>query len=422
MTPVPPAAPQRPDPEHVAAHDTAWLLVQIRWVAIASQFAATVYAAQVLGIDLPRGEMATVSALLVAFNLLTALSLRPKGPPVPDWVIAAQLGFDTLAGTVLLALSGGAQNPFTLLLLVPVMLAVSLCAPSRALPIYLLANACVWGLTLLPASSGRGGGAIFLAFILASTILSWFTLRLRANLAARAAAIEALRRERAEADQLVGLGLLASGMAHELGTPLTTLAVTLDDWADLGLPDEPARGAALSAMIAEVKRCREIVSRTLRAAGRERFEAAAEACAETEFRRLLALWSTTRDRAPVPLTIAPGTRARFLTEPMFEAAALNLLDNAEAAAPGTLSATLTVTAGEVVFTLTDRGPGFPAAVLDHPGAPFVSGSPEAGRGLGLFLTRNALARLGGRMELANSDRGAVIRITLPRLDRDGDLA
>ena len=295
MTPVPPAAPQRPDPEHAAAHDTAWLLVQIRWVAIASQFAATVYAAQVLGIDLPRGEMATVSALLVAFNLLTALSLRPKGPPVPDWVIAAQLGFDTLAGTVLLALSGGAQNPFTLLLLVPVMLAVSLCAPSRALPIYLLANACVWGLTLLPASSGRGGGAIFLAFILASTILSWFTLRLRANLAARAAAIEALRRERAEADQLVGLGLLASGMAHELGTPLTTLAVTLDDWADLGLPDEPARGAALSAMIAEVKRCREIVSRTLRAAGRERFEAAAEVGAETEFRRLLALWSTTRD-------------------------------------------------------------------------------------------------------------------------------
>jgi len=421
MTPVPPAAAPRPDPEHVAAHDTAWLLVQIRWVAIASQFAATVYAAQVLGIDLPRGQMATVSALLVAFNLLTALSLRPKGPPVPDWVIAAQLGFDTLAGTALLALSGGVLNPFTLLLLVPVMLAVSLCAPSRALPIYLLANACVWGLTLLPVSSGRGG-AIFLAFILASTILSWFTLRLRANLAARAAAIEALHRERAEADQLVGLGLLASGMAHELGTPLTTLAVTLDDWAELGLPDEPARGAALSAMIAEVKRCREIVSRTLRAAGRERFEAAAEVRAEPEFRRLLALWSTTRDRAPVPLAVAPGPQARFLTEPMFEAAALNLLDNAEAAAPGTLSATLTVTAGEVIFTLTDRGPGFPPAVLDHPGAPFVSGSPEAGRGLGLFLTRNALARLGGRMELANSDRGAVIRITLPRLDRDGDLA
>ncbi len=91
MTPVPPAAAPRPDPDHVAAHDTAWLLVQIRWVPIASQFAATVYAAQVLGIDLPRGQMATVSALLVAFNLLTAAVWHYMLPGMPRWLVGGAL-------------------------------------------------------------------------------------------------------------------------------------------------------------------------------------------------------------------------------------------------------------------------------------------------------------------------------------------
>ncbi|SOC02977.1 sensor histidine kinase [Rhodobacter maris] len=421
MPPPAPAEPRSAVPPATRHGETAWLLVQIRWVALASLIAATAYAVKVLGIALPVEHIAVVVVLLVFYNLVTAVSVQ-RSTKLPDWIIVLQLAFDSGALTALLALSGGASSPFLMLLAVPPLLAVSLCAPFSALPIYLLSNAAMSWLVTRSALRGETTGAaptgLFLAFVLTSTLMVWFVLRLRLSMAAREAAIEELRRAKAEADQLVGLGLLASGMAHELGTPLTTLAVTLDDWAEIGPPEGAAMTSELERMIAQLHRCRAIVSRTLQAAGRERLEAAADVPAEAEIRRILAMWSGSRGRARVPLTASATLRgARILTAPIFEAALVNLLDNAESAAPGTLSARLETEGQRLVLTLTDRGPGFPESVLAHPGAPFLSGSGMPGRGLGLFLARNAIDRLGGRMELRNTPAGAEVRLCLPVLDR-----
>ncbi|WP_444429629.1 ATP-binding protein [Rhodobacter capsulatus] len=70
----------------------------------------------------------------------------------------------------------------------------------------------------------------------------------------------------------------------------------------------------------------------------------------------------------------------------------------------------------MILSLTDRGPGFPDFVLTGPAAPFVTGSGAPGRGLGLFLARNAIDRLGGRMELRNTPTGAEVQIAFPLLD------
>ncbi|WP_223639651.1 sensor histidine kinase [Rhodobacter sp. TJ_12] len=413
------APPPEPTPPIRAPKqgETAWLLVQIRWVGIASLVATLAYSVKVLQLDLPLEPLAGVTVLLVFYNLLTAVSVT-RSTILPDWVIVAQLALDTVALTLLLALTGGAQSPFSMLLVVPPLLAVSLCAPLSAVPIYLLSNAAMSFLVALAVGAGPAPTGLILAFVLTSTLMVWFVLRLRLSMAAREAAIEELRRAKAEADQLVGLGLLASGMAHELGTPLTTLAVTLDDWADIGPPEGEALAPELDRMITQLHRCRAIVSRTLQAAGRERLEAAADVPAEAEIRRILATWSGSRGRARVPLVAASSLRgARILTAPIFEAALVNLLDNAESLAPGTLSATLACEGGRLELVLSDRGPGFPETVLAHPGAPFLSGSGQPGRGLGLFLARNAIDRLGGRMELRNTSRGAAVRVSLPLLAR-----
>lgn len=405
-----------PETEPRALRETGLLLVQIRWMAIGAQIVATLFAARVLGLPLPLERMALIIAGLVGFNLIIAAALRRDRRP-PDAVLAAQLGIDTLSLAALLALSGGAANPFVVLLLVPLLLALSLCAPAAALPIYLLSNLSVWALvTLVPAPAGGPATALVPAFGLTSTLMAWFVLRLRLAAAARAAAIEALRKSKAEADQLAGLGLLASGMAHELGTPLTTLAVTLDDWAEVGPPEGPAAQAELDRMIAQLHRCRAIVSRTLQAAGRERLETAAAVPAEAEIRRILALWSGARGRSRVPVVASASLRgARMLSAPVLEAALINLLDNAESAAPGTVAAELSGRGGQMILRLTDRGPGFPDFVLTGPAAPFVTGSGAPGRGLGLFLARNAIDRLGGRMELRNTATGAEVRIAFPLL-------
>ncbi|SOC12776.1 two-component system sensor histidine kinase RegB [Rhodobacter sp. JA431] len=412
-----PAPDQTPPIRAPKQGETAWLLVQIRWVGIISLIVALVYALKILRLDLPYEPIGVVTVLLVFYNLLTAVSVTRR-TVLPDWVILAQLALDTGALTALLALSGGAASPFTMLLMVPPLLAVSLCTPFYALPIYLLSNLAMFGLVALTAEAGPAPTGLFLAFVLTSTLMVWFVLRLRLSMAARERAIEELRRAKAEADQLVGLGLLASGMAHELGTPLTTLAVTLDDWAEIGPPEGDALAPELDRMITQLRRCRAIVSRTLQAAGRERLEAAADVPAEAEIRRILAIWSGSRGRARVPVQTTPALRGtRILTAPIFEAALVNLLDNAESVAPGTLEASLNREGNLLVFTLTDRGPGFPESVLANPGAPFLSGSGQPGRGLGLFLARNAIDRLGGRMELRNTPTGAEVRLSLPLLSR-----
>lgn len=402
------------DSETRALRETGRLLVQIRWLAIAGQIAATVFAARVLGLDLPLDRMALVIAGLVGFNLIVALALR-RDARLPDAVLALQLGIDTLTLAALIALAGAAASPFAMLLLVPLLLALSLCSARAALPIHLLANLCVAALV------GFGpvpGTALVPAFGLSSTLMAWFVLRLRLTVAARDRAIEDLRRAKAEADQLAGLGLLASGMAHELGTPLTTLAVTLDDWAEVGLPEGAARQKDLETMVAQTRRCRAIVTRTLQAAGRERLETAAAVPAEAEIRRILALWSGARGRARVPVRADPGLRgAQMLSASILEAALINLLDNAESAAPGTVTATLTRQGNRLILRLSDRGPGFPDRVLAQPGTPFASGTGAPGRGLGLFLARNAIDRLGGRMALRNTATGAEVEIAFPLLDR-----
>ncbi|WP_444454602.1 sensor histidine kinase [Rhodobacter capsulatus] len=278
-----------------------------------------------------------------------------------------------------------------------------------------MANLCIGALV---AFGPVPGTALVPAFGLSSTLMAWFVLRLRLTVAARDRAIDELRRSKTEADQLAGLGLLASGMAHELGTPLTTLAVTLDDWAEIGLPEGTARQKDLETMVAQLKRCRAIVTRTLQAAGRERLEAAAAVPAEAEIRRILALWSGARGRTRVPVTADTSLRgAQMLSAPILEAALINLFDNAESAAPGTVAASLSRAGDRLILRLTDRGPGFPETVLSQPGTPFVSGTGAPGRGLGLFLARNAIDRLGGRMTLRNSATGAEVEIAFPLLDR-----
>lgn len=419
-----------------AARRNLALLVRLRWLAIAGQIGAITVTYYALGVDLPRREMAPVVAFLVLLNLFSSWRLRTRRP-VSDLTVTAELLLDVAALTMLLFLSGGASNPFVTLFILQVILGIVLLPAGNALIVlaatiaahyWLLGN----GLALvLPSSghSGHGGHAagpsffdlhlqgMFLSFALAACLLAWFVLRIMQNLRERDRQIEALRRQMLEEDHLVRLGLLASGAAHELGTPMTTLAVTLDDWSVLGPPRGEAGKAELARMLEELSRCRRIVSDMLLSSGQERLDEVHPEDAGAFVEALVLQWTKEGGTLAASVKDECGG-ATIAADPMLAQALRQILDNAQEAGAATIRVSVTAERDHVTMELTDDGPGFPPELLAarERGSPAVSS--VTGRGLGLLLVATALRRLSGGLRLSNSDRsGASVTLTLPRAGR-----
>lgn len=413
--------------EDRAARRDLWLLVWIRWLILTGVMAALTLAQGVLQFTLPVVPMVAVTGVLVGLNLWAIWGLRRPGPLSMAWV-AFELLADLLAMTALLYLTGGAGNPLVFLLILQVIIAAALLSPGYALLIWVAAFTCYgWlmnhGLPLSGmASTGANGWddlhqrGMYLSFVLASAALTYFLSRFHEGMRLRNEQAAQTHVRLMEDDHLVRLGLLSSGAAHELGTPLTTLAVTLDDWKSFGPPQGPEAKAEIESLLTQVARCKTIVSQMLLASGQERLEAAHPVPARAHLGAVAADWAAV-NRAEVRFTSDLPETAAIVADPMLAQALRNLLDNARAAAPDQpINVRLEAAGAAVRLSVADRGAGFPPNVLARPGAAFQSSHEGPGRGLGLYLVRNGLRRLGGSLSLENPpEGGARAVLTLPRL-------
>lgn len=196
-------------------------------------------------------EMGSVLALLAAVNIASFLRYQ-RSPAVSNRELFAQLLLDVTALSAQLYLSGGALNPFISLFLLQVIIGAVLLAGSYAWALVVVATGCFVALSVFyrPIDIPHDGElaiaslhvqGLFICFLLVAVLLTYLIIRINGNLAARDARVAELRRQAVEEDHIVRIGLLASGAAHELGTPLATLSVIMNDWrrAD-GFP--PTRG------------------------------------------------------------------------------------------------------------------------------------------------------------------------------------
>ena len=256
--------------------------------------------------------------------------------------------------------------------------------------------------------------ALWCKFVLAAVLLVLFVTRIAANLRERDAYLADLSRRAAEEDQIVRMGLLASGAAHELGTPLASIAVLLGDWkGDPAIAHDPRLAAEVAEMQAEVMRCKTIVSGILFAAG----EVTGVAPERTTVRRFLTqlvdAWPGT-----VAFHDALSDDTPIVADRALGQALTNLLDNAvEAGAERiTLTAMMegTMEQAMLVLTVRDDGSGFPPQVLGSLGRPYNTSKDRRGAGLGLFLATNVLRTLGGTLQARNrAEGGAETVLRLP---------
>jgi len=414
-----------------AGQRNALLLIQLRWLAVFGQAFTIVVSGLWFDLHLPLAPMFMVIGLLVLLNLLSLLRPRPNGE-VRNADLMAGLLVDVGALTALLYFSGGATNPFVFLYLLQVALgAILLEAWSTWV---LVALTCVAFAVLIehhvPLSLQAGDPAqlftlhvwgMLVCFVLDIVLLVMFFGRINANLRKRDQRLADLRQRAAEEDHIVRMGLLASGAAHELGTPLATLSVILGDWRHLPeFRDHPERRQELDEMQSELKRCKNIVSGILLSAGEARGEATTLTTAARFLDALVADWRSQHPALELdyhveePLDTVAYRRLPIVSDTALRQVLFNVLENAREASPAWVGLSVRCDAETLQLTVRDRGPGFAPDMLQHVGKPYQSSKGRPGSGLGLFLVTNVLRKLGGTVKAANAEAGgAVVTLSLP---------
>jgi two-component system, sensor histidine kinase RegB len=398
-------------------------LVQLRWIAVVGQLVTILAVHFGLGVKLPLAPMFAVVAALAMANLAGAWLMPRHTVSNPEILLA--LLFDVACLTLQLYLSGGAANPFIALYLLQVVLGAILLERWAAWILVAATCVCYLALTAYSRPLAYPSGLLLdrlalyalgagLCFALTSVLLALFITRITRNLRARDAYLADLRQQAAEEDGIVRMGLFASGAAHELGTPLSSISVILGDWRRMPPFRESAELAGeLEEMQAEVERCKAIVTDILHAAGEPRGEAmnSTDACAFLE--EVAGAWRQIHPTTDLEARCRGLDGVALAASPALRQAIWNILDNAAEVSPDEVMLAAAHGPDGLVVSVADRGPGFAAAELTRVGKPFPS-RKGPGHGMGLFLAANLARRLGGRLEAANRpDGGAEVRLILP---------
>lgn len=400
------------------------LMIQLRWVAVIGQIVTILIVRFGLRISLPLEAMAIVLGALIALNLISFAWLR-RGAHVSNRALAVALFLDVAALTAQLYLSGGATNPFTGLYLLQITLGAVLLDTKSSWAIVAAAGASFVMLTWFnePLLISPHTGSLLtlhiigmlVCFALDAVLLVSFVTRITHNLRERDAHVAELKQQAAEEDHIVRMGLLASGAAHELGTPLASVSVILGDWRRMPeVRQNPEMAQELEEMQAAVQRCKTILSGILLSAGEARGEAPVVTTINGFLGDIVNEWRDSRPSGVLHYHDPRGGDLRIVSDSALKQVVTNLLDNAFEASPEWIS--LSAEHDDTLLTLrvSDAGPGFTPDMLANFGKPYRSTKPRLGAGLGLFLVVNVARKLGGSVRANNRpEGGAVVTLELP---------
>jgi two-component system sensor histidine kinase RegB len=404
----------------------SWLL-RLRWGAVAGQLVTILAVRFAMGVELP---LPPLLALVGVEALSNALLYARPSRPVPAAALGALMALDVLLLSGLLYFTGGPNNPFGFLFLVPISMATLILPAGWTWALVLLSLACsavlfAWNrpLELGPTHAEHMAmhlRGMWVAFGVAAAFIVYFLRRIRRALARREAELEASRNLAARQERLASLATLAAGAAHELSTPLSTIAVVAKELARglATLQPAPPTGVADDVRLVrdEVERCRAILQRMCVDAGQVMGEAFVSVRVDELVGRALAGLDP---RPEIRAALEPGVRDLALDVPprAVEQALQGVLRNAQDASPGDRPVTFAVArvGDRVEFTVRDEGAGMTPEVLARVGEPFFTTKPAGrGMGLGVFLARTVVERLGGDVALESAHRGGTTaRIAVP---------
>lgn len=400
-------------------------LIDLRWVAVIGQVAAISITQWVFKIPLPLELMLGILSSLIGLNMLSLFRWYTL-PSASNLELMVGFLIDVGALTALLYVSGGATNPFVFLYPLQLALAAMLLDSRWTWALVAITSICFAALTrfYVPLQLPEGGIerlfdlhiiGMWICFVLDAVLLVVFMSRINRNLRERDARLADLRQHAAEEDHIVRMGLLASGAAHELGTPLATLSVTLHDWQNMAqFKNDPELLQELGELQHELERCKTIVSGILMSSGEARGGSIAVVNASEFVSDLVREWSSSRNSKALKYTRMGGEDCHIVSDSALKQIIHNVLDNAAEVSPDWIKLTAEHVDGLFTLTVRDRGPGFAHSILDNIGKPYQSTKGKPGGGLGLFLVMNVVRKFGGQVIAENDpEGGALVTLQVP---------
>ena len=431
--------PQTPPPTDVSV--SLRKLVLIRWVAVLGQLVTVLVVHYGFGFKLLLPSTLVVIAASVGLNIL-ASRRRLSGARLGDREAAAYLAYDTLQLGILLFLTGGLQNPFAILMLAPVTVSATILSRSSVVGLSSLTVAAICALAIWHLPLPQRAAAPFepqpiyvLGFwtaLVCSTLFiaayAWsIALEARRMRDAYAATQLALAREQ----RVSAVGGIAAAAAHQLGSPLATIAVVAKELVR-DLPANSPHAADAELLLSQSERCRTILADLAHYREGEQgspfarlpFSALVEAAGEPHVMPPIVLqYAVEASRGPDGKPLEEPLVAR---SPEIIHGIGNLIQNAISFAQQEVEVTTSWTADKISVDVSDDGPGFSASVLARIGEPYISARSSGGppynaqhMGLGIFIAQTLLERTGARLTFDNlSDGGAHVAIEWRRQHLD----
>jgi len=383
----------------------------------------------VFDLALPLRPLLMLLGLIAGLNLYTWWRLRP-GHRVSDSEIFIQMLLDVAGLTGIFYYTGGAANPFVWFYLLPLMIAATILPRRYTWSMAMVTVLCYSGLFLVDAPLGSGhvhqGDAsgfqmhvfgMWMGFVMSAGFVAVIIVGMAHSLRQRDRHLAEAREQALQNERLVALGTLAAGAAHELGTPLGTMAILTaeleNEYAD---PVHHDLLKKLGILRSQIDRCKDALSVISADAGADRAESGHRLPVSIYLDEVIHEWQAQRPEARLETRIGNTQEsAEIVAERTLSQALINILNNAADASPDEVRLEAGWTTAELMLTIADRGAGITQDIRHQLGKSPVS-TKAGGLGVGLYLAHATLQRLGGAVTTSNRDSGGTLtRITLPLL-------
>ena len=402
-----------------------------RSAVIAIELVAMALAVFVFDVVLPGVELLILIAAYGAFNLIARLRLRKATLPASAMEFFLHLSVDVLMLSAMLYFSGGSGNPFVSLFLLPLVIVAATLPRRYVWAMAAVTMVCYALLMVVYVPLPDSGGAMhshgdqqsfnfnlhvlgmWFSFVVGVGVILFFVVSMAEALRVRDKKLVEAREKSLRDEHVVALGTLAAGAAHELGTPLSTMAVLIGEMGRdyAGSPDLADKIAIFRS---QLQRCKETLGQMSASAGQLRATEGRRENVKRYLERCVEQWKLLHPAAGISVEMAGCEPApAIVADATLTQAVINILNNAVEASPERIALSASWTERELVLVIRDFGEGLSRAVIDGLGKPFFTTKRE-GHGLGFYLTQAVVSRLGGDVAVANHEEGgAIVQIRLP---------
>jgi len=403
-------------------------LFLLRNFVVFGAFVAVGLAAGPFGFHLSLRPVVLILALMAGLSLFSAWRLRSGRPPGETEMFVLMVT-DVLGLGGLFYFNGGAENPFVWFFLLPLMIAATVLPRHFTWAMVALTVSCytlllffhepVFGEMQHHMDSGFQVHVfgMWLGFLVSAGFVGFVIAGMAHSLRLRDRRLAEARERSLHNEHLVALGTLAAGAAHELGTPLGTMAILSTEMQKHpSVASDPDLRNKLSMLRMQVERCKQAISVISTSAGSSRAESGTAMPVAAYIAKVLGKWKELNPGATLVEKIPGGPESStVLAERTLTQSLLNILNNASEVSPEFVEMQASWDEASLTMRIIDKGPGISDAVSDSLGKAPVS-TKDGGLGVGLYLAHATIRRLGGQIGMSNNESGGTTtEIILPLL-------